>query len=227
MTAALLKLVNREKPIQDMDREAYSWIRMRAAGVLAKLGSVGDKNSVHDALIKLIASSKSLDDRCDVAGMLDKLSYKDVKLDDANTAEPLFALTRDVGAAEDKRAKSFQEQLVGGGVVRQSVRPPELGGVSGDSGESELYPRRQILARLVGVRSALAKVKPALSAETQKKVDALVKAIDQAKKVAENKEVVQPKVAEAVRAMVVAINKIVPPPAEKADKAPEKTAANP
>jgi hypothetical protein len=215
MTTDLIKLVNHEKPIQNMAREAYSWIRMRAAGVLAKLGSVGDKNSVHDALIKLIATSKSLDDRCEVAGMLDKLTYKDVKLDDANTAEPLFALTRDVGAAEDKRAKSFQEQLLGGTGGRQPVGP---------SG-SEMYPRTQVLARLTGLRLALNKTKPALAADTQKKVDVLIKAIDPAKKAAENKDIIEPKVAEAVRAMAVAISKAVPPMAEKSDKAPEKAAA--
>lgn len=116
-TAAVLKLVTHEKPIQEMDPEAYAWIRLRAAGVLAKLGAVGDKNSVHNALVKLISNSKSLDDRCEVAGLLDKITYKDVKLDDATTAEPLFALARDIAAAEDKRAADFQNQFSSTGTV--------------------------------------------------------------------------------------------------------------
>ena len=71
MSAALLKLVGREKPIQEMDREAYAWIRMRAASALARLGSVGEQNGAHNALIKLIASSKALDDRCEAAALLE------------------------------------------------------------------------------------------------------------------------------------------------------------
>src|SRR4029079_15259841 len=115
MTAALVKLVTHDARIQEMDPDAYAWMRLRAASVLAKLGSVGEKNSVHNAMIKLITSNKSLDDRCEAAGLLNQLTYKDVKLDDATTAEPLFALARDVATAEDKRADDFQSQHTGGG----------------------------------------------------------------------------------------------------------------
>ena len=91
-------------------------------------------------------------------------------------------------------------------------RPAELGpGAGGGTLEPETYPRRQVLARLTGLRTALAKVKPSLSAETQKKVDALLKAIDDAKKAVANKDVVELKLAEAIRAMAVAIAKAVPP----------------
>ena len=67
-----------------MDRDTYSWLRLRAASVLAKFGTVGEKNAIHDAIVKLAATAKSLDDRCAAAGLLEKLEYKDVKLDDAS-----------------------------------------------------------------------------------------------------------------------------------------------
>jgi hypothetical protein len=104
MSAALVKLVAHKEPIQEMDRDSYSWLRLRAAGVLARLGSVGEKNAVHDAIGKLATSARSLDDRCLAAGLLEKLDYKDVKLEDATTADPLFALARDLAAAEDIKA---------------------------------------------------------------------------------------------------------------------------
>jgi hypothetical protein len=210
MRKALLKLATHEKPIQDMDRDAYSWMRMRAAQVLAKLKGVGEQNSVHNALMKLVATGRSLDDRCNVAGLLDNLEYKDVKLDDAGTAEPLFALARDVAAAEDKRAEDFQNS----GAANPGV-------VVGANGEPlETYPRRQVLARLTGLSKALTKVKPGLPAETQKKVDDLIKAIEPAQKAAGSKDTVELKLADAVRTMAVAVNRTVPP-AEKpsADKA--------
>jgi hypothetical protein len=236
MTAALLKLITHEQPIQEIDRDAYSWIRVRAAAALAKLGSVGENNAVHNALLKLIASSKSLDDRCEVAALLERIIYKDAKLDDAATAEPLFALARDLAAAEDKRAKEFQDRVSGTGGFggsRGRIGPGEFspGGVGVVEGQ-ETFPRRQVLARLWNLRAAFVKVKPALSAETQKKVDAIVKAIDPAKKALESKETVELKLADAVRTMAVAINKIVPPPekpaSEKvAEKPAEKVAEKP
>lgn len=227
MTTALLKLVSREQPIQEMDPDAYAWIRLRAASALAKLGGVGDKNSVHNAVVKLIATNKSLDDRCEAAGLLDKFIYKDVKLDDASTADTLFALARDVAAAEDKRAADFQSQYGGGSVIpgsRPRAVQAEFSPVGANGEPQETYPRRQVLARLTNLRAAIAKVKTALPADSQKKADELIKAIDPAKTAASNKDTIELKLAAAIRTMAAAINKAVPPAAgEKA--APAKTAA--
>jgi hypothetical protein len=223
MTAALVKFVSREKPLQELDHEADAWFRMRAAAALAKLGSVGDKNSVHNALIKLITTSKSLDDRCQIAGFLDRITYKDAKLDDPGTAAPLFALARDVAADEDKRAQEFQDQVGGGGSA--PGRPMSRVGPEGAGGstESEIYPRRQVLTRLTGLRLALNKVKPALATDTQKTVENVLKAIESARKVTENKDTAELKLAEAIRTMAATINKLVPaaekPKAEKATAA--------
>jgi hypothetical protein len=210
-----------------MDPDAYAWIRLRAAQTLARLGGVGEKNSVHNALVKLASGTKSLDDRCEAAGLLDKLNYKDVKLDDAATAETLFALARDVATAEDRRAADFQDQYSGGGTVAPGPRPrgAEFSpvGIGGEE-QQETYPRRQVLARLTNLRLAMAKVKPALPTETQKKMDDLLKAIDPAKTAATDKNTIELKLAAAIRTMAVAINKAVPAKAvEKA--APAKAAA--
>jgi hypothetical protein len=228
MTSALTKLVLQEEPKQEMDPDAYAWIRLRAAETLAKLGSVGEKNSVHKAILQLASTSKSLDDRCEAAGLLDKLTYKDVKLDDASTAEPLFALARDVATAEDKRAADFQSQYSGGGgpigpgaMRRGAEYGPGSFGI-GDE-EQETYPRRQILARLKHLTAALATVKPALPAETQKKADELLKAIKPAESAAADKNTIELKLAGAVRTMAAAVNKAVPAPAPA--KAPPAKAA--
>jgi hypothetical protein len=231
MTAALIKLVAHDQPIQQMDPEAYAWLRLKAADALAKLGSVGDKNSVHNGLIKLMSTTKSMDDRCAVAGMLDKLTYKDVKLDDTGTAEPLFALARDLGAAEDKRAQDFQNQYggAGGAVARPMSRMMEMPGAAGviDPSELETFPRRQVLARLTGLKTAVNKVKPSLPAETQAKMETLVKAIEPARTAVSSKEVGELSIADSMRKMAVAINKAVPASAEKApaEKAPAAKAS--
>lgn len=214
MTAALVKLVTHDEPIQEMDRDAYAWMRIRAASALSKLGTVGEKNVVHNALITLMTKNKSLDDRCEVAGLLEKINYKDAKLDDAGTAQPLFALARDVAAAEDKHAQDFQDQGSSGG----GGQPFPGIGPGGASGDQDTYPRREILARLSGLRAGLASVKQALPTDTQKTVDELLKAIDSGKAAAASKETVELKVAEAIRTMAAEINKAVPP-AEKAGAA--------
>jgi hypothetical protein len=171
MTAPLLKLVGRDKPIQEMDRETYDWLRLRALGVLAQLGSVGPKNEVHDAIIKLAAELKSLDDRTAAAAMLNKLKYEGVKLDGKTTCEPLFKLASDVGADEAERAEDFQDASLGGNYARaQQFMMP-------DGTKRETYPRRHVLARLTDLRIALLAVKPAVAEDLQAKIDALVKTV--------------------------------------------------
>jgi hypothetical protein len=228
MSAALLKLVTHDAPIQEMDRNAYSWMRLRAATALARLGTVGDKNAVHDAIVKLASTSKSIDDRCAAAALLERLEYKDVKLDDAGTSEPLFALARDLAAAEDKLAQEFQEQQVGGGI---GVAPGRFasqrfaeGGLSGTE-VVETFPRRQALARINDLRNGLKKVKPALTEESQKKADAVLAALNQAITACANKDTVELTLVDELRKMAEAINTAVPPAENAAaDKAQEDAA---
>ena len=177
MTAALLTLINHEEPIQEMDRSAYSWLRVRAAGVLALLGNRGADNEVHDAIVKLAGGLRSLDDRCEAAALLQKLDYRDAKLDPATTTDPLFALARDLGEAEAKRAREFQEQRLGsGGYV--PVGPGGRGYGAGVYGEQqELFPRNHVLDRLVDLRDGLQAVKPAVLEESQAQIDAVLAAI--------------------------------------------------
>ncbi len=207
MQAALLKLVTHDEPIQEMDRDAYAWMRLRAASALARLGTVGDKNAVHDAIVKLAVTNKSLDDRCAAVALLDRLNYKDVKLEDAGTAEPMFALTRDIAAAEDKRARlpgpwGHRWRCVSRGRRIRSRRRrhfrPERVPTAASAGPAH-RPARGLL-----------KVKPALPAETQKKVDALLAAINPVITSASSKDTVDLRLAESIRSMAEAVNKAVP-----------------
>jgi hypothetical protein len=223
MQAALLKLVSQNKPIQEMDRDTYAWMRLRAASALARLGSVGDKNAVHNAIIQLAVTTKSLDDRCEAASLVEKLTYKDVKLDDASTAEPLFALARDVGASEDQRAQDFQEHGGSGMAIAMPGRGPDVYGPGGSSAsDPNAFQRRITLTRLSDLQTALTKVKPSLPAETQKKVDAVLAAIKPTFAGASSKDMVDLRLAESIHTMAEAINKAVPGPAKpEADKPKE------
>ncbi len=212
LQAALIKLIGREQPIQDMDTDTYAWLRLRAAGTLARLGTVGEKNANHDAIIKLASSLKSVDDRCGAIALLEKINYKDVKLDDANTAEPIFALARDVAAAEDKRASDFQEKGASGSFAQiQPMVGPEPGGVGTPTfTDPNAFQRRITLARLADLKAGLMAVKPALPAETQKKVDAVVAAITPVITSASGKDAGDLNLVAAIRTMAQAINKAVP-----------------
>ena len=80
-------------------------------------------------------------------------TYKDVKLDDAGTAEPLFALARDVAAAEDKRAVEFQERGDTGG--RSKISDRENSHPAERQGRPKRFPRRHVLARLMDLAQRL------------------------------------------------------------------------
>lgn len=221
MTAALLKLVAQDQPVQDMDRQAYDWLRLRAASALANFGSTGPDNSIHDALVKLTGQFKSSDDRCAAAALLSHIKYEGAKIDNAATAASLFALCRAVATEESKRAKEFQEKEigVGGGAVpgaySQGYTPDGLA-------PPERFPRRPILARLTDLRQGLQAVKPALAAEDQEKVNAVVAAIDPVRQAAVDK-VVELNLTAAIIKMADAIETALPAaqPAAAAEPAAE------
>jgi len=227
MTASLMTLVSHEEPIQEMNSSAYSWLRLRAASALTRMGTVGDKNAVHTAIMKLAATGNSVDDRCSAAAMLARLEYKDIKLDDAGTAEPLFALVRDVCAAEDKRAEEFQDQFssTGGAPSPFTGFGPESYGAGSPATEIEIYPRRRTLTRFMDLRTAISKVKPTLPAETQKKADAVLAALNTAIASASDKETTPLVLVDSIRTMANAINQAAPAPETEKDKA-EKAQEN-
>ena len=232
MTAALLKLVTHEKPIQDLDPAAYAWLRLRAASALSHFGTVGSNNVFHNALVKLAGDLKSMDDRCEAAALLAKIDYKQVKLEDPAASEPLLKLARDLAAEEAKRAKDFQQEEVGlGGVSggaygggRGAYSPSrsmgEYGGAYGGRGyggtgdvveEQERFPRRHVLARLTDLKAGLEAVKPAVPAETQTKIDAILAAIAPVRTQAVDKEVVELTFARSIVEMAAAIEAAAKP----------------
>ena len=212
MTAAALKIAASDKPLFDVDRDVYAWIRLKAADVLAQLGSVGTNNQVHDALIKMVGDGRTIDDRCSTAALFAKIKYDGAKVDGAATAEKMTGLAVAVSEAELKRAQEFRDQRFAGGAGAFSGGGGERGGppMRGgrfDGGEGgggfvaeepvEDYPRRQVIARLGGLKSGLEKLKPVVPADAQKKFDAMIGAIGPAIDAAANKDTVALNVARA------------------------------
>jgi hypothetical protein len=175
MTAAALKIVNMEQPPPDVDREVFAWIQLKAANVLAQLGSVGQGDEVHQALMKLVADKKlSLEDRCRVAGILRNINYEGVKLSDPSSVEPLVELAVEVGQAEAKRAREFEQLYTNpGGTSATRSRRESRGGYD----EEKEYERRELLSLLVNLRRGLTAVKPALAGQQLAQVDAILAAI--------------------------------------------------
>jgi hypothetical protein len=226
MTAALVKLVAHDEPIQDMDRTAYAWLRLRAASALVRFGSVGPNNSVHDALVGLIGELTSLDDRCSAAALLAQIKYDGAKVDGAATAEALFALARDVAADGKKQAEKSHEAINrGGGYV------PDAGAVYSSDGttQQEKFPRRKILSRLVDLRTGLRAVKPEqgqsiVPADAQPKVDAVIAAINPVIQSALDKGTVELKLTQDIITMASAIDQAVPAAQPAAAAAAEEEA---
>lgn len=210
ITNATLKLVLQDQPIQSMNPEAYDWLRLRAAGVLAQLGSVGTDNQVFNAILGLVGKLKSLDDRCEAAALLAKLSYDGAKLDATVTAERLLKLTADIGEAELARAIQFE----GGPSTTTTFSPgrdggrgePDFGSVS--TGTQGKYPRQPLLVHLDALRKALTATRPALPPETQAKFDAVVSAVNPVIDAAGNRDTIELGIATRVREMAAALKRL-------------------
>lgn len=210
MTAALLKIVNQDKPLLDMDRDVHAWMRLKAAGVLAQLGTVGANNQVHDGLVKLIADGRTLDDRCAAAALLEKLKYEGAKIDTKTATEKMLVLAGDVADAEAKRAEEFRERrLTGGGGYSAPRGGLGEGGYVGVPGEeADEYPRRHVVARLSDLKTGLRSLRPIVPADSQKKFDAILAAINPAIDATANKDTVSLNVANAVVTMAHAIKAV-------------------
>ena len=83
-------------------------------------------------------------------------------------------------------SKSMEAQAA---AVRVPLGPEGFG--PGGTGTLETFPRRQVLARLTDLRTGLKTVKPSLPAETQKKADAVLAALNPAIAAASSKDTVE------------------------------------
>jgi hypothetical protein len=207
-----LKIANREAPIAGVNREVFRWIQLQAARMLARLGDVGPENQVHQSLLKLIANQEfGIDNRCAVASQLANIKYEGAKVDGQAAADTLFALGRDLSADETRRATEFEDLSIGGVGSARSAYGGE-GGYRGGSGggafgEAIQFDRRQVLARVIDLRTGLNAVKPIAPAESQATIDAIVTTMNDVVTAASNENTVDLDVIKKIQTMVDAINR--------------------
>jgi hypothetical protein len=205
MTNAAVKLATSDTPVPDVDNKVAEWVRLEAATLLARLGTVGTDNHAHDALVKVLSDNKlSIDGRCDVAGMLAMINYKDAKVDGKAATAALFQLTSDVGQAEDKRAKDYQElSLAGGGGMMTRGGPRGMregaGGYGASGDQHSDYDRKTLLSRLTDLKKGLVAIKPVAPADRAAAIDAISAGIQKVIDAASKTDTTDLDVADAVR----------------------------
>jgi hypothetical protein len=223
MTKTAIQLATTNPPIADVDGKVAEWIRIQAATVLAKLGTPGSNGTAFDALAKLLADSNdnklSLDGRCEVAGLLGLINFKDAKVNGQAGTDKMLQLALDVTQAEDRTAKDFQEQSLsgGGGMSRSERGGGRMGGYGGgygggysssSYGHSD-YDRKTLLGRLTDLRKGMAAIKPLAPADQSAKVDAVASALQSAIDAASNKDKTDLDLADTVRKMATAVQAAV------------------
>jgi hypothetical protein len=184
MTKAAIKLATTDPPMADVDGKVAEWIRIEAATVLAKLGTAGQNNDIQDALVSVLSDSKlNLDRRCEVAGLLGLVSYKDAKIDGKTTVDKMLQLTVEVAQAENKRAKDFQElSITGGGGMSMSRMERGGGRGRGESysppgDHSKDYDRKVLLSRLGDLKKGFVAIKPVVPADRAPAVETIVSSL--------------------------------------------------
>jgi hypothetical protein len=202
MATVALEIINRDEPIQEVDEDVYTWMQLRAASVLANLGAVGQGSRNLNALLKLIAGGKSLDDRCRVAGLLKKINFQGATVDGKAAAEPLMQLALAVSQNEADRANKFRDRYMGGSGGRR-----DRGDRYGE--ESETIERRGMLTRLVDLQAGLQAVGTIAPDAEKTKLAAIVSAISSVVDAAEDDETVDLDLAKKMIEMAEAIEGVV------------------
>jgi hypothetical protein len=215
MTKVAIALATTNPPLPELDNKVAEWIRIEAATVLAKLGSTWPEGTAHTALVQVLSDGKlTLDGRCEVAGLLGLIDYKNAKVDGQATTDKMLQLTTEVGQAEDKRAKDFQDMSIAGGGGMATSRGMERGrpAMSGSgyssSGEHSDYDRKTLLSRLTDLRKGIVAIKPLVPADRTASVDAIASSMQGVIDAAANKDTTDLDLADKVRKMFEAIQGI-------------------
>jgi hypothetical protein len=216
MTKAAITLASKNPPLADVDSKVAEWIRIEAATVLAKLGSVGPNGQSHDALMQVLSDGKlSLDGRCEVAGLLGLIDYKEAKVDGKATTDKMLQLAIEVSQVEGKRAKDFQELSIAGGGGAAMSRGMERGGRGGygggysSSGEHSDYDRKTLLSRLGDLKKGLVAIKPIAPADRAAAVDTITSSVQGVMTAAANKDTTDLDLADLVDKMATAVQAAV------------------
>jgi hypothetical protein len=212
MTDMAIALATKNPPLPDVDSKVAEWIRIQAATVLAKLGSVGLDGHALDALVNVLADNKlTLDGRCEVAGLLGQINFKDAKVDGKATTDKVLQLAVEVAQAQDKVAKDFQEQsLTGGGAImsRSERGGGRMSGGYGGYGASSVhseFDRKTLLSRLADLRKGIAAIKPMAPTDRAAAIDPILSSLQTVIDAASSKDKTDLDLADAVRKMSTAV----------------------
>jgi hypothetical protein len=225
LTKAMMKVMASPTP-EDIEKDVHDWVRSSAAVVLANQYKAGPTKEVQAALTALIADKKmELDDRCNVAAALGKITYPaGGEIDGDATVNALGQLTFDVIAVAAKLAEEYQEEALGttdltmqpgrgGGYGRGGGEyGGRGGGYGGFGGEEEMGPRferREVFARLYNIAQGDTSLKAGLGDEGKGRVDALIDALGPAIQVMDDKEATEVEVSDEVITLQTALTELL------------------
>ena len=171
VTKVALAVLEQEPSALGVDADVNHWIQCQAARVLARQFAAGPDAAVHTALTKLIANEEmSLEDRCCVVGLLEKITYTAAGgADAAATVVPLGKLTKAVVAKGAEEAREFIDLELGANPG--TIRRRSFGNRRGNEGPK--LERRRLLARLTMIDKGAKSLSDGLVDEQKVKVQSL------------------------------------------------------
>ena len=176
-TQAATALIAQTELPKDMKPEVYSWMKKLAAELLLRLHAEAPTAEVQGAINSLVAEGVSLDDRCEVAGLMKVASYGAAQgVDGPGSIAALGKLAGEVLDEEAKVSEEYLDELRGAFRGMTPGRGGYGGGYGGGRGEDTGpdFERRRVLARLVQIRSGARSLAEGLDDDSKQKLGALV-----------------------------------------------------
>lgn len=168
---AMVGLIAQPGALENLDTEVRDWVRRQAASVLANLGQIGANGRALKAMLLMIEDDEaSLDERCQVAAMLERMELTAAA--GAAAAKSVILLADDVGQHQAEKAVEFEDTRIGGGrgVYRSSRGYGRgRGGGYGDRGEVE-YERRGLVTQLNNLATGLSAVEVVVEGDAKTQV---------------------------------------------------------
>ncbi len=212
MAKGFMVVMGRDKFPQEMSNSVRNWIRLQAATGLAEMASVGEQGQYHQALMKLIDDpSFGIENRCEAAGLLAKIPYKQGDpIDGPAAVKSLTQLAVDYGADEAKLGLKYEDlQIRGGGGFFAGIAGGKQDGFR-IVNDRLVYERRRPVAYLTELQAGLEAIEPAVPADQQQVLQSLRQAIKPVIDICIKKDSLDLDVAGQIQKMANDFNRIAP-----------------
>ena len=175
-TKVLTDFVAKQEREEEISKKVHHWMKCQALAALVQQAKAEPTPTMQQTLVKAMGDQEfSLEDRCYIAGLMQKANYENAQgIDGEATVLSLAKLSQDVMDKESELAKEFQQERLEGGGGGGGFAGGRLFGGRNVSDNTVKYGVRRLLSRLRAITEAGSSVSKGVAEDQQAKIAELL-----------------------------------------------------